>query len=394
MLALMLTLMMAPQAPSLEPTRTEELQRAREQKAQQLQTPRRSFLEKGLHEFKEQRVMERFQAGFAGFHPLVGGIKPGSGFALGTAFDISKQLKASAQVSMKGYQKYEVAYATPHFLTNHVFAEVRATYRDLPEETFYGRGNNTRSEDEAIYGLKDRSVAGQIGINVRKHVKVGGQLGWIDTTASEGTRTVLPSVLDNFSASSLPGFDNTPAYLRTGAIVDVDYRDEPGNPRAGARYTARVSSFKDLDLSLHDFTQYDFDVQQYIPFFNQRRVIALRARTTLTRTADSEAIPFYMLPTIGGSDDVRGFEDFRFRDRNAVALNAEYRWEAFSGMDVALFADAGQVAARVSDMSLRDMKTAAGFGFRFNTAKKVFYRVDVGFSREGTRIYMKFGNVF
>jgi len=45
-------------------------------------------------------------------------------------------------------------------------------------------------------------------------------------------------------------------------------------------------------------------------------------------------------------------------------------------------------------MSLRDMKTAAGFGFRFNTAKKVFYRVDVGFSREGTRIYMKFGNVF
>ena len=38
-----------------------------------------------------------------------------------------------------------------------------------------------------------------------------------------------------------------------------------------------------------------------------------------------------MLPTIGGSDDVRGFEDFRFRDRNAVVLNAEYRWEAFSG---------------------------------------------------------------
>ena len=134
-----------------------------------------------------------------------------------------------------------------------------------------------------------------------------------------------------------PGFDNTPAYLRTGAIVDVDYRDEPGNPRAGGRYTARVSAFKDLDLGLHDFTQYDFDVQQYIPFFNQRRVIALRARTTLTRTADSEAIPFYMLPTIGGSDDVRGFEDFRFRDRNAVVLNAEYRWEAFSGMDVALF---------------------------------------------------------
>ena len=75
-------------------------------------------------------------------------------------------------------------------------------------------------------------------------------------------------------------------------------RDEPGNPRAGRRFAARFSSFQDMDLGLHDFTQYDFDVQQYIPFFNQRRVIALRARTTLTRTADSEAIPFYMLPTL------------------------------------------------------------------------------------------------
>ena len=114
----------------------------------------------------------------------------------------------------------------------------------------------------------------------------------------------------------------------------------------------------------------------------------------MTRTADSEAIPFYMLPTLGGSEDLRGFADFRFRDRNLVVVNAEYRWEAFSGLDVALFADAGQVAAKVSDIRLRDMKTAAGFGFRFNTAKKVFYRVDVGFSREGTRVYMKFGNVF
>src|SRR5678816_3514456 len=146
MLALMLTLMMAPQAPSLEPTRTEELQRAREQKAQQLQAPRRSFLEKGLYEFKEQRIMERVKEGFAGFHPLLGGIKPGSGFALGSSYDITRQLKASAQVSMKGYQKYEVAYATPHFLTDRVFADVRTTYRDLPEVPFYGSGRKTRSE--------------------------------------------------------------------------------------------------------------------------------------------------------------------------------------------------------------------------------------------------------
>jgi outer membrane protein assembly factor BamA len=386
--------MLVPQEATIDRTRTEELQQAREEKAQHLQAPKRSFLEAGLHEFKERRIMERFQAGFNGFHPLIGGIKPGSGFALGSSYDINRQLKASAQFSFKGYKKIEVVYATPRFLSDRVFAEVRTTYRDYPQETYFGTGNNTRSEDEAVYGLEDRSVNGLIGVRLRKNVKVGGQFGWVDTTVSKGTTSLHPSVVETFNPATLPAFDNSPTYIRAGAFLDVDSRDEPGNPRAGGRYVARLSSFQDQAMGIYDFTQFDAEAQHYIPFFNQRRVIALRAKTTLTRTSDGREIPFYMLPTLGGSEDVRGFENYRFRDRNMVAFNAEYRFEAFSGMDVALFADAGKVAHSVSDLGLRDMKTAAGVGFRFNTSKKVFYRVDVGFSREGARIYMKFGNVF
>jgi len=386
MLALVLTLMLVPQEPSVEITRTEELRQAREQKAQHLQPPNRSFLEKGLYEFRERRVMERFQAGFFGFHPLVGGMKTGSGFALGTSYDITKDLKASAQASFSGYQKYEVVYSKASFLNDRLFAELRSTYRNNPQETYFGTGNDTRSEDEANYRLEDRTVAGQVGIQLRKNVKAGTTFGWVATTIGEGTNTRVPSLGD--------GFQIEPTYLKAGAFVDVDTRDEPGNPRSGGRYLAKWSSFQDQDSGLHDFMQYDAEVQQYISFFNHRRVIALRAKTTLTQTADGKEVPFYLLPAMGGSEDLRGYEDFRFRDRNMVVVNAEYRFEAFSGLDVALFADAGQVAARTSDLNFRDMKTAAGFGFRFNTAKKVFYRVDVGFSREGTRIFMKFGNVF
>ena len=394
MLALLLTLMMVPQETAGEPTRAEELQQAREEKAQHLQAPKRSKLEAGLHEFKERRIMERFQAGFNGFHPLIGGLKPGSGFALGTSYDLTKKLRASAQFSFKGYKKYEVVYSTPRFLSDRVFAEVRTTYRDYPQETYFGRGNNTRSEDKAVYGLEDKSVNGLIGVRLRKNVKVGAQLGWVDTSISKGTTSLHPSVVDTFIPTTLTAFDNSPTYLRAGAFFDVDSRDEPGNPRSGGRYVARLSSFQDQAMGVYDFTQFDIEAQHYIPFFNQRRVIALRAKTTMTRTSDGREIPFYMLPTLGGSEDVRGYEDYRFRDRNMVAFNAEYRFEAFSGLDVALFADAGKVAPTVGDLGFRNMKTAAGIGFRFNTSKRVFYRVDVGFSREGARIYMKFGNVF
>ena len=71
-----------------------------------------------------------------------------------------------------------------------------------------------------------------------------------DQRRDEDLPAVCPGELQ---CASLPAFDSKPTYLRTGAFVDVDSRDEPGNPRAGGRYTARVSSFKDQDLGLHDF---------------------------------------------------------------------------------------------------------------------------------------------
>jgi outer membrane protein assembly factor BamA len=279
-------------------------------------------------------------------------------------------------------------------LSDRFFTEIRSTYRNHTQEVFFGTGNNTRSEDRSIYRLEDIDTTGQFGVRVRRDARVGVHAGWVKTRAGNATTNRFRTVGDVFETQTLTALDERPTYVRTGAFVDIDTRDEPGNPRAGSRYVANWSNFRDQSLGRYGFNQYDVEVQHYIHFFNQRRVIALRAKTTLTQTSDGQSVPFHMLPTLGGSEDLRGYEDFRFRDRNMVVANAEYRWEAFSGLDIALFADAGQVASRAQDLRLRDIKTSAGFGFRFNTAKSVFYRIDVGFSQEGTRVSMKFGNVF
>ena len=44
-------------------------------------------------------------------------------------------------------------------------------------------------------------------------------------------------------------------------------------------------------------------------------------------------VPFYLQRTLGGPDDLRGFRHLRFRDRNALLLQAEYRWEIFTAVD-------------------------------------------------------------
>jgi hypothetical protein len=75
-------------------------------------------------------------------------------------------------------------------------------------------------------------------------------------------------------------------------------------------------------------------------------------------------------------------------------MNAEYRYEIFSGLDMAVFGDAGQVFTRKSDFSFRNLESDLGFGFRFNQRNKTFLRLDVAFSHEGYEVWVKFSNIF
>ena len=102
----------------------------------------------------------------------------------------------------------------------------------------------------------------------------------------------------------------------------------------GARYG-------DLDDLGYDFSRFGGEVQHFVPIFDKKRVIAVRAAANHYEPRGGSTVPFYYMLPLGGTDSIRGFTDFRFRDLNAVLFNAEYRWEAFSGMDMALFYDVG-----------------------------------------------------
>jgi len=136
------------------------------------------------------------------------------------------------------------------------------------------------------------------------------------------------------------------------------------------------------------------ELQQYIPFSAGHRVIAARFGVSLDDPKTGSRVPFYLQKSLGGSNDLRGFREFRFRDLNQMIGNLEYRWEAWSGLDMAIFADAGKVFADRKEFDFNNLENSYGFGFRFNTAKNVFWRIDLARSREGTRAFLKFENVF
>jgi outer membrane protein assembly factor BamA len=101
-----------------------------------------------------------------------------------------------------------------------------------------------------------------------------------------------------------------------------------------------------------------------------------------------------MQPVLGGSGDLRGFRSFRFADQNMLNLTAEYRWEAFSGLDMAVFFDSGKVFPTYSQLNLSHLEACGGFGLRFNLLNRTFIRMDFGWGREGLQVWLKFNDVF
>jgi outer membrane translocation and assembly module TamA len=112
-------------------------------------------------------------------------------------------------------------------------------------------------------------------------------------------------------------------------------------------------------------------------------------------TADQGSeVPFYLMQTLGGTDMLRGFRDFRFRDKNLIYLSAEYRWEAAPAVELAAFYDTGKVASERSDLGFNHLRHGFGAGIRFKTFRRVVLRIDVGHSEEGTFAHIALGPSF
>ena len=94
------------------------------------------------------------------------------------------------------------------------------------------------------------------------------------------------------------------------------------------------------------YRQLDVDARHYFPFLQGKRVLVSAGLfSTTTETDAGREVPFYMQPFLGGRRTLRGYDDQRFRGPHLLLLQAEYRFEVWPALDMAVFYDAGKVAA-------------------------------------------------
>jgi len=381
-------------------SRLAEIAARQEEKAANSQPDKPNKVEKGMIWFREEEPLRKFSSGAAGFHPKLGGLGAGTGFAVGLEYlrtDLTAAhltFRTAAQTTFRGDRKLDLQLSAPRVGSDKFFAEFYAVRHDYQRLNYYGPGDDSKKTGRTDFHLEDTALDFTFGVRPVKFLTIGSSAGYVFNNVGPGTDSRFASAETVYSPTQATGIDAQANFLRTGVFAQYDWRDNPDGPRHGGNYFAQLSDYRDRSIGRYDFRRLDLEAQHYLPVLNDRRVFAFRAKSTLTDTAGHQSVPFYMQPSLGGAEDLRGYRPYRFRGDNLFVASAEYRWEVFSGLDMALFGDAGQVFNRRSDLRIGNMQSDLGFGLRFNQRDKTFLRLDVGFSHEGFQVWVKFNNVF
>jgi outer membrane protein assembly factor BamA len=386
------------QAATDEPaTRAELLRQQREAKQRELEPYEQNPVERAMH-LAEGRIVPLLNRD--GIYARFGSLTTGSGFAYGAGYrDRSLfrgrgRLDAWAAGSLKGYWTLEARTAYPVTRGEGITLELYGRRFGYPHEEFFGIGPAAFRSDQAAYDLRGATGGLAVHAAVVPRLSFGAGAEYTTPRPASVDGGSLPSVERIFGRSARPGFGVAHRFVRSFGHVQYDYR-RPINARRGGLYRLEASRYEDQRGGQASFTRLDLDLRQYVSFLAERRVLMGRVFVATTDADAGATIPFFLLPSLGGNDTLRGFRAHRFRGPHAVLLQGEYRFEVWSGLDAALFVDAGKVALRRSDLTLRDLERDAGFGFRFNTDNGVVVRVDAAFgSRDGKHLHVVFGGQF
>ena len=209
---------------------------------------------------------------------------------------------------------------------------------------------------------------------------LGGGIEFARWSQKSGEGT-FPSVETQYTPATLPGLGAEVTYIHTQGKLGLDWRTSPGYTRRGAYVSATLHDYADRNNAF-GFRLAEYEGIAHVPILRETWVLSLRGKVQNGREKSGQEIPFFMLPSIGGGHSLRAYSSWRFRDRNSLLMQAEWRVMVNRYSDLAFFYDTGKVAARVSDLDFKNLQDDFGVGIRFHGPFVTPLRVDFSTSRE------------
>ncbi len=251
-------------------------------------------------------------------------------------------------------------------------------YRDFPDR-FYGIGNQSLISNAEKYEYNYISIK---SLMLKRMSRKYDFFAGIDYQfRREYGFSYTPGGL--LEQGTIPGYRGGTASA-IGLVAIYDSRDNLINAQKGSLIELTSYIFNPVFGSTFNYWNINATFQKYWEV-KRKHVLAVQAKA---RHAEGQ-VPFLDLPTLGNDDILRGYPKNRFRDRNFVAAQVEYRFPVWWRFGLVGFAGAGDVFAKPSDVSMQTLKYSVGAGLRFvvNPAERLNIRIDYGHGREGGYFY-------
>ncbi len=177
--------------------------------------------------------------------------------------------------------------------------------------------------------------------------------------------------------------------LGVGFTIQYDTRDFLTNAFKGIylRVDQRFNPRFLLNKYAFSLTELDFSVYHGL-WRDATLAFQLHSRFTYGNT------PWGLLSTLGGSYNMRGYFEGRYRDKSAMDACLELRQHIWRRNGIAVWVGAGTVFPKFSALRWNQVLPNYGIGYRWEFKKRVNVRLDLGFGRHQTGFIFSINEAF
>jgi outer membrane protein assembly factor BamA len=248
---------------------------------------------------------------------------------------------------------------------------------------YYGDGNNFENYGGELYSFTFARLQLNALKRFNKHTFFGLRYWMEDFTVTDVEEEGL------LAEGNVPGAIGG-LVSGIGPSLQIDSRDKIFFPREGQFIEASIIFNAPTLGSDFSFTKLTFNGSQYFSI-SPKSVLAVNAYLEF----NLGETPFSQMALLGGRR-LRGYYEGRYRDKNVIVGQGEWRfpiWRRFKGT---IFGGVGVVAERADVFSAKYLRPAVGAGLRYLALKEqqIHVRFDLAWGQNSSGFYLTIGEAF
>jgi hypothetical protein len=259
----------------------------------------------------------------------------------------------------------------------------QSVYSYFPDK-FWGIGNNSSPDNKESYIYNQFYFNSQLMHKIYKRLYIGIIAEY---------QNVIKTIYDPngiFYTQNIPGRNGYVA-SGVGPLIAWDSRNNAFSPTKGEYIQLSYLNYNKYLGSRYNFNGYLIDARKYILSFS-KNVFAMQVYGQF----NNGNVPFRNMSTLGGPNLLRGYYMGRYRDKNAIIIQGEYRMPIYKRWGMVVFGGMGEVSDKLGSLSFRELKYSAGTGVRFalKPKERLNLRLDLAVGQKSSGLYFYVSEAF